>query len=529
MKKLKVIVICMVLFCLNATVANCEINLSDGFNLQELLELVDLYIANGQSPGLDGGDGKVDLIDILNAVDLYLSGMGSDKMGPIVSITSHQNGEDVSTSPITVTGTAVDVSQIDFVTVNGKSATNTGTNFSTWEVEIILQEGSNIITVSGEDISSNKNEDISITITYTGTDGGGNDYPDTLIATINFNDFIIDGGNLDGYGSGEDITLTPDGKYIYAAVVYYATIWHDELGGFESTESHPQVIVISTSDYSLVDSIELGSEGTSLNKGWGIDITPDGNYVYVGQNFAAKVTVIRTSDNSIVDSISFNNKSGIYRPYVNPNGQYVYVGDTGNDTVWVIDTSNHSVVDSIAVGDKPYGMAVTPDGSYLYVMDHASYDGISAILKIDTSDNTIVDSIDSAIGSPKFGTVTPDGNSLYTAFGTFISAMDTTDNTTVDTIEGGEYQVFDIKASPDGKYIYAADASSANYHIPGIAVIRIADNSIVTHVDTYIETNEGPSGTGYIGNPKFLEISPDGKTVYAADSKAAIYVIGLDE
>src|SRR5208283_2426515 len=47
---------------------------------------------------------------------------------------------------------------------------------------------------------------------------------------------------------------------------------------------------------------------------------------------------------------------------VTPNGDYVYVTNSGSDSVSVISTASNSVTATIPVGGYPVGVAVTPDG-----------------------------------------------------------------------------------------------------------------------------------------------------------------------
>jgi YVTN family beta-propeller protein len=52
---------------------------------------------------------------------------------------------------------------------------------------------------------------------------------------------------------------------------------------------------------------------------------------------------------------------------VTPDGSKVYVTNLLSNTVSVIATATNTVSATIAVGDHPEGVAVTPDGSKVYV------------------------------------------------------------------------------------------------------------------------------------------------------------------
>jgi len=97
-----------------------------------------------------------------------------DTTSPSLSITSHSNGQHVSTSSITLMGTASDGGKgdngIQQVTVNGVRANNdtaTGSGTANWSKAITLNPGTNTITVLAYDNSSNHNSTTaSLTIYY---------------------------------------------------------------------------------------------------------------------------------------------------------------------------------------------------------------------------------------------------------------------------------------------------------------------------------------------------------------------------
>ena len=154
-----------------------------------------------------------------------------DTAGPAVAITSHTNNQTVTTSPITVSGTASDSglgnNGISSVTVNGIAATGgtaTGSATANWSQSIALNPGANTITVVGKDNSTNQNSTtVSITVTYSATQ------PTGLVAAYGFNESSgtrvtdVSGSNNNGtFGSG--VTRTTAGKF-GGALVFNGTQW----------------------------------------------------------------------------------------------------------------------------------------------------------------------------------------------------------------------------------------------------------------------------------------------------------------
>jgi hypothetical protein len=96
----------------------------------------------------------------------------ADTTAPALSITSHTNGQTVTTPGITLAGTATDNgaggSGITSVTVNSATATGgtaTGNNTASWSRSLTLASGANIITVVARD-GANNPRTTQITINY---------------------------------------------------------------------------------------------------------------------------------------------------------------------------------------------------------------------------------------------------------------------------------------------------------------------------------------------------------------------------
>ena len=73
---------------------------------------------------------------------------------------------------------------------------------------------------------------------------------------------------------------------------------------------------------------------------------------------------------------------------VSPDGSRVYVANSFGESVSVIDAATNTVTATIALGDRPYDVAVSPDGTRLYATDLRG--GVSVI---DTATNTVTATI----------------------------------------------------------------------------------------------------------------------------------------
>ena len=64
-----------------------------------------------------------------------------------------------------------------------------------------------------------------------------------------------------------------------------------------------------------------------------------------------------------------------------------YVANSGPNTVSVIDTVSNKVVGTVQVGNDPHGVAVSPDGTHVYV---ANFRPDNTVSVIETVTNTVV-------------------------------------------------------------------------------------------------------------------------------------------
>jgi YVTN family beta-propeller protein len=77
----------------------------------------------------------------------------------------------------------------------------------------------------------------------------------------------------------------------------------------------------------------------------------------------------------------------------------VYVSNGGDANVSVIDTATNQVVATVPVGQRPWNMALTPDGKKLYVANGRS----NSVTVIDTASRSKLRDI--AVGKLPWGVV----------------------------------------------------------------------------------------------------------------------------
>jgi len=240
-----------------------------------------------------------------------------DTTGPSLSITSHNDGQHVSTSSITLSGTASDSGRgdngIQQVTVNGSRANNdtaTGSGTANWSKSVSLSPGANTITVIAYDNSSDHNTTTqSITIYY---DVPDTTPPDTSITggpsgTITYNnptftytgsDYITPTANLiyatylQGYDSGwssfsssttKSYTNLPNGSYTFQVKA------KDQAGNEDSTPA--------TRSFTVTENIYVAHDcGVSGN-------TPCYPFIQEGIDAANTFTTIMITEETYAENV----------------------------------------------------------------------------------------------------------------------------------------------------------------------------------------------------------------------------------
>ena len=119
---------------------------------------------------------------------------------------------------------------------------------------------------------------------------------------------------------------------------------------------------------------------------------------------------------------------------VTPDGTKVYVTNEFSNNVSVIDTETNTVTATVKVRIWPYGIAVSPDGTKVYVTNL----GNNKVSVIDTATNTVITNV--PVGSIPIGVaVTPDGTKVYVANqnSNNVSVINTTTNSVIQTVNVG--------------------------------------------------------------------------------------------
>jgi len=224
---------------------------------------------------------------------------------------------------------------------------------------------------------------------------------------------------------------------------------------------------------------------------------------YVSNLDDSTVSVIDTSTNSVVATVPVpcRTKSVV----ITPDDAFVYAN--GETCIAVIATATNTVVATLAAAGRD-GMAITPDGYFVYVVSDSRPSTVS-VLATAMNTGTVVATI--PVGTIAAGVaITPDGSSAYVANNqdNTVSVIDTTTKTVVSTIPVG-VAPFGLAISPDGALVYVVNESQSV-----VSVIATATNTVVGTVDLR-----------FSGNPTGAAFTPDGTFAYVTSCDGSVSVV----
>ena len=245
--------------------------------------------------------------------------------------------------------------------------------------------------------------------------------------------------------------------------------------------SSETVTVIDTATNTVVAS-------PAVEFSYGAALAPDGS-LWVSQN-SGDISVINTATNTVTSTFP----TGIDNPWnagvFTPNGAVAYLAVNGNTLV--MDVATRTPIADIVTGGLEFGLAVTPDGAFVYQPFLGV--GPGGVAVIDTASNTVVDTL-LAGALPVEVAITPDGAFAYVtvADGT-VSVINTATRTVVATVPVGGFP-FGIKMArlaPTPLSQVQALIAQINALVSGGALAPNKANPLLTKLDQVVKKlNEG--------------------------------------
>jgi YVTN family beta-propeller protein len=103
----------------------------------------------------------------------------------------------------------------------------------------------------------------------------------------------------------------------------------------------------------------------------GIDLSPDGRWVWVTNRAANTLSVIDTGSDTVTESFSSGGQMPI-RVKFQPDGKAALVSNARSNKVMIFDVATRKLIDELETGSAPAGILITPDSKRAFVANTVS-------------------------------------------------------------------------------------------------------------------------------------------------------------
>lgn len=276
--------------------------------------------------------------------------------------------------------------------------------------------------------------------------------------------------------------FSPDGAWAYVA--------HNGIG---------QLDVIDVATATVWQTLDLPTHQ-------GVQVTADGQTLFVGGAESGKVhRLTRQADGTLVAGEAWHFDAFVATLALSPGGSWLYVVSNTNSRIWQVNPQTGEVVRHLIAGEYPYGVAVAPDETTVYI-SNAGGDDVSvldfatgqAVAAVPTDLNPMGLALDAA-GAHLF-VANSDADSLSIVDTATLQVVETIDlRGTLDAPLGGSPN--EVVQSPDGTRLFVSQAD-----LNQVDVLDVASRAVTGRI---------PGGFYTTG----LALSPDGARLLVCNSK----------
>jgi len=273
-------------------------------------------------------------------------------------------------------------------------------------------------------------------------------------------------------GHPHELAFSPDGRYVYCTD--NGVLWMTE-----KTDGGNTVSIIDIAQQKLVGTIDLGKH----RRPHGIAAEPKTGNLLITTELPAMLLVADPRTRKVIKEIDIKGKAP-HLVKIAPDGVWAYTSntDTGNVTAVNLTTGEMKL---IPVGERPQGMAFSPDGRRMYVTNLNS----NSLSIVDTEAKTHIGEIPVGKG-PVRVVLSPDGKTaiyaLQTGNAVGFANLETRKEELQIPLPG---QPVSVTLSQDGKYAFSAVQAEDK-----IFVIPLATRKI----EKVIETPKGAGPDPYL-------------------------------
>ena len=253
------------------------------------------------------------------------------------------------------------------------------------------------------------------------------------------------------------------------------------------------------------------------------DAGPPPYHVYVTNEYSGDLTVIAGGTNEVVATVPLGKRPRGIK--VSPDGTQLFVALSGSppappgidestlpppdrsaDGIGIVDIAAGEVVNIVRAGTDPEQVAVSADGTRLYVANEDA--GEASVVDIATGDILAALPVG---GEPEGVRISPDGSVVY------VTSEEDNQVSAIDTAANEVVAVFEVGARPRAS-AFSPDGSRAYVTAENSGTVHIVDTS--TH-----EVIETIQLTGELMRPMGVVVSPDASRVYVTNGRGRDVVV----
>ena len=208
---------------------------------------------------------------------------------------------------------------------------------------------------------------------------------------------------------------------------------------------------------------------------------------------------------------------------LSPDGSDAYVTEPASNRLLVLNARSGAIIATVAVGQTPSGVAVSPDGKQVWVVDAQLNGGPSGVPGSVTVVATTSDSVIGTISTPDPGPIdvafSPDGRTAYVTNNGIlphgsVSVINTSNLSVVASLSlasplssDSGWNPTSVAVSPDSRQVWVSEVNSLGGSSATPDFVYVFDAA------TNAQIAKIPVGAG----PYFMVLSHDGRDAYVAD------------
>lgn len=145
-------------------------------------------------------------------------------------------------------------------------------------------------------------------------------------------------------------------------------------GDFKEGDQYNYISIVDTKKQKIIKEIRTNSKSPSH-----IDFSKDGSLAYVANILSNEISLLDTNKMEIIATIPVGTVPNEVEP--SKDDKYLYVANVTDGTVSVVDILKQKEIKTINVGKGTHGLALSPDGKFLYASNRGSNDLIKMNLE----------------------------------------------------------------------------------------------------------------------------------------------------